>query len=163
MQNMPDSLNSPASAQLPRTVQPEPEHQLVLYDGVCGLCNRFIKMVLDNDPRGHFQFASLQSDLARQLLTQLGKDPQLLKSIYLVSGYGTDHVRLQTKARAALEICGKLDGPIALTKYLAILPTWLLNIGYDLVASNRYRLFGRHDSCPMPNPAHVVRFLDHST
>jgi predicted DCC family thiol-disulfide oxidoreductase YuxK len=148
-----------------------PGHELILYDGVCGLCNRFIKIVLDNDPQGHFQFASLQSDIATRLLHRLGKDPAVLKSIYLIKGYEqsdsletvpTAELRMLSKARAALAICAQLDGPIHLVKYFSLLPTWLLDFGYDLVAANRYRIFGRHDTCPLPNPAHFARFIDQS-
>jgi predicted DCC family thiol-disulfide oxidoreductase YuxK len=133
---------------------------LILYDGVCGLCNRSVKIVLDSDPAGRFQFASLQSPLAQTLLTSLGKDPAMLKSIYLIKGLGTDNVTFLAKAEAAIDIAGQLEGPIRYLKLLSILPVWLLNLGYDLIAANRYWLFGKYDACPMPNPAHLKRFLD---
>ncbi|MBU6451770.1 MAG: DUF393 domain-containing protein [Cyanobacteria bacterium REEB67] len=156
---------------MPNSEPKLPAHELILYDGVCGLCNRFIKIVLDNDRLGHFQFASLQGDIATRLLGRLGKDPAVLKSIYLIQGYPEaesldttpiEHLRLVSKARAALAICAQLEGPIHLVKYFSILPTWLLDFGYDLVAANRYRIFGRHDTCPLPDPAHFARFIDQS-
>ncbi|MBS1993168.1 MAG: DUF393 domain-containing protein [Cyanobacteria bacterium SZAS LIN-3] len=137
--------------------------EIILYDGVCGLCNRFIKIVVDRDPRQHFQFASLQGDLAASILKSMGKDPALLKSIYLVSGYGTGTVTLKAKAEAAVAIFGKLEGPIHFLKYLRFIPLPILNLGYDIVASNRYRIFGRLDACPMPKPGDLERFLDHKS
>jgi len=133
---------------------------IVLYDGVCGLCNRFIKAVMDRDPRGIFRFASLQSKVAHSILTEAGKDVSSLKTIYLVEGYGTDNMRLLSKSRAALKIISQLHGPIRFLSFLSILPTGLLNLGYDFVAASRYRLFGKLDACPLPDPEHVKRFLD---
>jgi predicted DCC family thiol-disulfide oxidoreductase YuxK len=133
---------------------------LILYDGVCGLCNRFVRTVLDRDPEGRFQFAALQSEIGQSLLTSMGNDPSALKSIYLIKGYGKGKTEVLTKAKAALEIFGQLKGPIRLLKVFSILPAWLLNYGYDLVAANRYRIFGRLDACPLPNPKHLERFLD---
>lgn len=152
------SERSGDQAQLPSA--PVGEGGLILYDGVCGLCNRSIKIILDNDPTGRFQFASLQSDLARSILTARGKDPAVLKTIYLVQGLGTDNVTLKTRGQAAVAIIGQLDGPIRYLTVLSLLPVWLLNLGYDLIAANRYRLFGQLDACPLPNPDHVKRFLD---
>jgi len=137
------------------------DHEIILYDGVCGLCNRFVKRVVDHDPSGHFQFASLQGPLAGSILTSMGKDPSQLKSIYLVKNYGHENMTLLAKAAAAVYIFGKLDGPIHYLKYLSIIPLPILNLGYDFIAANRYRVFGKHDVCPMPNPAHLARFLDH--
>jgi predicted DCC family thiol-disulfide oxidoreductase YuxK len=139
---------------------------LILYDGVCGLCNHFVNTVLDNDPQGKFQFASLQSELGRSILTTMGKDPAELKTIYLVLGYGQQdmhgqpEMKVLCKARAALQIFGELEGPLRFLKIFSILPTWLLNLGYDLVAANRYKIFGRLDACPLPTPDRLKRFLD---
>ncbi len=133
---------------------------LILYDGVCGLCNHFVKTVLDRDPDGRFQFTSLQSTLGQSILTSMDKDPSQLNTIYLVKGYGQSRPQILTKAKAALDIFGQLRGPIRLLKIFSFLPAWLLNIGYDLIAANRYRFFGRLDVCPVPDPAHLKRFLD---
>ena len=142
------------------STEPETGPQLILYDGVCGLCNKFVKTVLDRDPHEKFQFASLQSELGRSILTTMGKDPSQLNTIYLVKHYGRPSQTVLSKARAALDIFSQLEGPIRLLKIFTFLPAWVLNLGYDLVAANRYHIFGRLDTCPLPNPAHIKRFLD---
>jgi predicted DCC family thiol-disulfide oxidoreductase YuxK len=136
---------------------------LVLYDGVCGLCNRFIKVVLDGDKAGRFCFASLQSELARGILRKAGRDAVALNTIYLVKNYRSENPVLLTKARAAMAIMKCLNSPVRLIAAFGFMPTAVLDFGYDTVAANRYRVFGKLDACPLPNPDHVSRFLDHST
>jgi predicted DCC family thiol-disulfide oxidoreductase YuxK len=133
---------------------------LILYDGLCGLCNRLNQFVLARDPHHRFQFASLQSPLSKQLLAACGRRPEDLDTLYVVIDYKLSSQHLLWKARAALYILAELGGPWKLTTALNILPTFLLDLGYDLVARNRYRLFGKYESCLIPGPGYNDRFLD---
>jgi predicted DCC family thiol-disulfide oxidoreductase YuxK len=133
---------------------------LILYDGVCGLCNRLNRFVLARDPAGRFRFAALQSSLAREILTRHGRDPRDLDTLYLVLGRGRPDERLLRKSDAALWILRALGGPWRATAALGLVPRALRDLGYDVVARTRYRLFGRYDACPLPDPRHRARFLD---
>ena len=84
---------------------------IILYDGVCGLCNRFNRFVLARDPAGRFRFAALQSALAGQILARHGRDPRDLDTLYLVLGHGRPGERLLRKSDAALWILRELGGP----------------------------------------------------
>jgi predicted DCC family thiol-disulfide oxidoreductase YuxK len=133
---------------------------LILYDGVCGLCNRFNRFVLARDPGGRFQFAALQSRLAAEILARHGREPRDLDTLYLVLARGRPDERLLRKSDAALWILGALGGPWRLAGVLRAVPRAVRDFGYDLVARARYRLFGRYDACPLPAPQYRDRFLD---
>jgi len=139
------------------------EH-LLLYDGVCGLCNRLTAFVLPRDSRGLFDFASLQSATARSLLRRLGDDGAQpdgnLETFYVLKDYRSRSPALISKSRAALFVLRTLGGPWRAVSLLGLFPTALLDIGYDLIARNRYRWFGRHETCLMPDPAYRGRFID---
>jgi predicted DCC family thiol-disulfide oxidoreductase YuxK len=141
---------------------PAADAPLILYDGVCGLCHRLNRFVLARDPAGRFRFASLQSALAGKILARHGRDPRDLDTLYLVLGYGRSGERLLRKSDAALWILGELDSSWRAASVLRLVPRSLRDLGYDLVARTRYRLFGRYDTCPLPDPRHRARFLDHS-
>ncbi|CAN5428784.1 DCC1-like thiol-disulfide oxidoreductase family protein [soil metagenome] len=133
---------------------------LILFDGVCGLCNKFVQYVLNHDPDGRFRFASLQSDMAREILQRHGRDPALLKTIYLIRSPGRPNEQVFTKSAAALRIIGDLQGASKGLKLFLIVPAPLRDLGYDMVAAVRYKVFGKHDVCPMPTAADRERFLD---
>jgi predicted DCC family thiol-disulfide oxidoreductase YuxK len=135
---------------------------IILYDGVCGLCHRLNRFVLARDRAERFRFAALQSDLARKILTRHGRDPRDLDTLYLVLGHGRPDERLLRKSDAALWILRELGGPWRAAGALRVVPRPLRDVGYDLVARTRYRLFGRYDACPLPDPRHRARFLDQS-
>jgi predicted DCC family thiol-disulfide oxidoreductase YuxK len=133
---------------------------LVLYDGVCGLCSRLLQFLLAHDGRRVFNFASLQSPAGQSLVQRSGGDPHELSSFYVVAHYRTRDARVITRGRAALFVAGELGWPWKATRLLGVLPTALLDGLYDLVARNRYRLFGRHEQCLMPRPEFQNRFVD---
>jgi predicted DCC family thiol-disulfide oxidoreductase YuxK len=135
---------------------------IILYDGVCGLCHRLNRFVLARDPAGRFRFAALQSPLAGEILTRHGRDPRDLDTLYLVLGHGRADERLLRKSDAALWILRELGGPWRATPALRVVPRRLRDLGYDLVARCRYRVFGRYDTCPLPDPRHRARYLDQS-
>jgi predicted DCC family thiol-disulfide oxidoreductase YuxK len=137
---------------------PDPANPILLYDGVCGLCNRLVQFVLKRDASGHFRFAPLQSDFASRILRQHGLDPDDLDTVYLVEQPG-QHVT--ARSDAVISVLRKLGGlwPAA-ALLLRALPKSLRDWGYDIIARNRYRIFGKHDICPLPEEKYQHRFLD---
>jgi predicted DCC family thiol-disulfide oxidoreductase YuxK len=135
-------------------------HPVILYDGVCGLCNRFVQYVLDHDRAGTFRFAALQGDLAAEILRRHGRDPAELSTVVVVLDLGEVSERLLIKSSAALYVLKALPGPGRWLAPLGWLPSPLLDFGYDRVAHNRYRVFGREESCRLPHPDERARFLD---
>ena len=135
---------------------------IILYDGVCGLCNRFNRFVLARDPAGRFRFAALQGRVAGEILARHGRDARDLDTMYLVLNPGLPDERLLSKSDAALWVLRALGGGWRAAGALRVLPRPIRNLGYDLVARTRYRVFGRHDTCPLPDPRHRARFLDQS-
>lgn len=133
---------------------------LVLYDGVCGLCNRLVQFLLPRDEAGLFDFASLQSETGRSWLTRFGRRADDLDTMVVITGYRGESPAVLTKAHAALFIASKLGQPWRAFSVVSILPEALLNAGYNLVARSRYRVFGRLDRCALPRPEQKHRFID---
>ena len=133
---------------------------IILYDGVCGLCNRLNRFVLRRDREGRFRFASLQSGFAREVLKRHGRDPGDLDTFYLVLSSGETGEEVLEKGRAALEVLRMLGGVWKLPALFRFLPVSLLNAGYGFVARRRYRWFGKFDTCPIPEPRHRDRFIE---
>jgi predicted DCC family thiol-disulfide oxidoreductase YuxK len=135
------------------------EH-LLLYDGVCGLCNRLNQFVLPRDRAGVFAFASLQSGLGRSTLARFGQRAEDLTTFYVVKNYRADSPALLSRSAAGLFVMKQLGEPWRWLSLFGVLPSGLLNLGYDLIARNRYRLFGRSDVCLLPSAEYRQRFLD---
>jgi predicted DCC family thiol-disulfide oxidoreductase YuxK len=135
-----------------------PTH-LLLYDGVCGLCDRLVQFVLRHDRRDRFRFAALQSPLAASLLRGYGRDASDLDTVYVIARYGEPSAKLLSKGRAVLFVLAELGGIWRLASVLRVLPRPLLAFGYDQIARRRYRWFGRYDACPLPTPATKAKFL----
>ena len=138
------------------TQAPHDEAHLVLYDGVCGLCSRLRRFLDARDPRHMFEFASLQSETGRSIVTRAGGDPDDLTSFYVVGNFRSASATVLTKSRAALFVAARLGWPWRAACVLGVLPTPLLDRGYDIIARNRYRLFGRTDECAL-EPSHEDR------
>jgi predicted DCC family thiol-disulfide oxidoreductase YuxK len=135
---------------------------LLLYDGVCGLCNSLIQAVLIHDRNRVFHFASLQSDAARAALAPFAGDHHDLTTMYVVRDYRSSAPVLLARGRAALFVAARLGWPWKAAAILRILPAAIVNVGYDLVARYRYRLFGKYEQCLMPSPEFRHRFIDES-
>jgi predicted DCC family thiol-disulfide oxidoreductase YuxK len=135
------------------------EH-LLLYDGVCGLCNRLNNFVLPRDARGLFDFASLQSAAGRSALERFGKNAEDLDTFYVVTNYRSESPALLSKADAALFVMTTLGAPWRWLGLFGMFPTALLDRIYDLIARYRYPLFGRTESCLMPSGEYKQRFID---
>jgi predicted DCC family thiol-disulfide oxidoreductase YuxK len=130
---------------------------ILLYDGVCGLCNRLVQFVLKRDAGAHFRFASLQSDFASRILRQHGLDPNDLDTVYLVEPGQC----LTVRSDAVISVLRKLGGFwSAVALLLRALPKSLRDRGYDVIARSRYRIFGKHDTCLLPQEKYQDRFVD---
>jgi predicted DCC family thiol-disulfide oxidoreductase YuxK len=132
---------------------------LVLYDGVCGLCNGVVKFLLARDRRDRFRFAALQSELGRRLVRELGGDPDALSTIYVVARAGRPDQKAWRRGRGVLVALDALGGGWRVPALLRYLPAFLLDAGYWVVARTRYRLFGKLDACPVPPPEQRRKFV----
>ena len=131
---------------------------LILFDGVCNLCNSAVQRVIERDEGERFDFATLQSDAAhRELQSLLGAEEieALPDSIVLIDSDG-----VHTRSAAALRIARTLGFPFALISLSVVVPRPIRDAIYDWIARNRYRWFGRQDRCMTPAPDLTARFLD---
>lgn len=138
---------------------PELPPRLVLYDGICGLCDLAVQWLLARDPKGALFFAPLQGATARRVL---GRHPELPKgtdSILFVERDGASE-RLSWRSRALVRIARHLQGPARHLSLLRFVPAFLADLGYRLVARVRYRIWGRREACRVPSPEERARFLD---
>jgi predicted DCC family thiol-disulfide oxidoreductase YuxK len=136
-------------------------HPILLYDGVCGLCNRLVQFILRRDRNAIFRFASLQSDLAARILTRHGADPSDLDTVRVVVNPDLPDEYLLSRSDAVLFVLNQLGGlwrPT--TSVLQLLPKSLRDAAYKTVARHRYRIFGRSETCILPNHHDRSRFLD---
>lgn len=139
----------------------DPANPILLYDGVCGLCNRLVQFVIKRDARDHFRFASLQSDFAARILQRHGLDPRDLDTVYLITDYDQPGQRLAARSDAVIAVLRQLgEFWCAMGLLLQVLPPWLRDWGYGLVARIRYRKFGKYDTCPLPEEKQGHKFLD---
>jgi len=140
------------------TMQPselEAQHGIVLFDGVCNLCNGFVNFVIDRDPAGYFKFGALQSEAARPYLERFGLRPDYMDSIVLI-----ENGRLYRDSTAALRILRRLQGLWPLLYGLIVVPRPLRDAVYRWIARHRYRWFGRREQCRVPTPDLLARFLE---
>jgi len=127
---------------------------IILFDGICNLCNGFVQFVIQHDPAGQFKFTSLQSDKGQELLKNLPETYRQIDSVvFLENGH------FYQKSAAALRIIRRLSGAWPLLYGFIILPAFLRDWLYTFVARNRYRWFGQQESCMLPTPELKTRFL----
>jgi len=138
------------------------EKSIILYDGVCGLCNRLNQFLLKRDHADRLRFASLQSNFAHELLNRHRLNPEDLNTVYLVLNYGTPNERLLARSDAILHAVTGLGGIWQVAGLSRFLPGVIRDGVYKLVASNRYRIFGKLDSCRLPEPEYRSKFVDGS-
>lgn len=135
---------------------PTDNHAVVLFDGVCNLCNGAVNFIIDRDPAGYFRFAPLQSDVAATYLDDTDGPDADLSTIVLVED-GQTYVR----STAALRIARRLTGAWPLLFLAIVVPRPLRDAVYNWVAHNRYDWFGTRDECRLPTPGLRDRFLDY--
>jgi predicted DCC family thiol-disulfide oxidoreductase YuxK len=133
---------------------------IILYDGVCGLCNGLVQFILKRDVHDRFRFASLQSEFAETLLKRHGADARDLDTFYVVIDHGQPVERVLMRSDAILHVVKTLGGIWTLAGVGRILPKVLRDGMYRVVARNRYRVFGKHETCMLPSPQHRAKFLD---
>jgi predicted DCC family thiol-disulfide oxidoreductase YuxK len=139
-------------------------HPILLYDGVCGFCNRFVRFILRRDREQIFRFAPLQSDVARRILMRHSAKPDDLDTVYVVLEYERHDERLLSHSSAALFVLKRLGGGWrAAASILRIVPKFLGDAAYNALARRRYRIFGRSEACTPPCDRDHSRFLDVST
>ena len=126
--------------------------RIIFFDGVCGLCNRFVDRLLAADARGAFRFAALQGTTAKQLLPD-GMAAALESVVYLRDGVILQ--RSDAALRALIDLGGWRKG----YSLLLIVPRFIRDAVYAWVARNRYKWFGKHDTCRLPTPEERERFL----
>jgi len=135
---------------------------LVLYDGVCGLCNRLVSFLLRHDRRDQFRFAPLQSELAQMLLRRYGLDPNDFDTVVVLADFGQPAERALTLSQAALWAVSRLDGIWGLFVIAKLIPLSLREGLYRFIAHRRYRIFGKYEQCPLPRPEDRGKFLGHT-
>ena len=134
---------------------------ILLYDGICGLCNRFVRFTLRRDREAVFRFAPLQSPRALEVLRRHGFDPAENTTVVVVLDYNTPNEQLLFRSEAALFVVSHCAVPWPLlARFGARIPHPVRDALYRCIARFRYRLFGRYDSCPLPDPSVRQRFLD---
>jgi predicted DCC family thiol-disulfide oxidoreductase YuxK len=127
---------------------------IILFDGVCNLCDGAVNFIIDRDEKNIFRFASLQSEAGKEWLQKTGLAHTGIDSIVLIKDG-----RAFVKSEAALEIARHLKGGWPLLRVFKILPKSLRDSAYDLIARNRYRWFGKQEQCRVPTPELKERFL----
>lgn len=138
----------------------DPGRHVLLFDGVCGLCNRVVRFVLARDRRRLFRLAPLQGAAGRRILAAHGRDPDRLETLYVVADYASGTGTVLSRSAAVLFVVGQLGWPWRLATALRWMPAALRDRLYDAVAAHRYRFFGRLAACPAPDPRCRDRFLD---
>jgi predicted DCC family thiol-disulfide oxidoreductase YuxK len=134
---------------------------VVLYDGVCALCNGTVRFVLRRDPEGRFRFAPLQGSFARQALKRHGKEAGDLDTMYVLVDCGTPSERLLARSDGILFLLCSLGGVWKiLAASGAVVPRVVRDRIYGFVVRRRYRWFGKYDTCPLPDASVRQRFLD---
>ncbi len=134
-----------------------PKHKkLILFDGVCNLCNASVLYVIKRDKKDLFRFAPLQSSVGKQIIKKFDIDSTLTDSILLYeSGQGVSY-----KSTAALKIASKLTFPTNLLSIFIIIPSLFRDWIYNFIAKNRYKWYGKKDACVIPTPKLKTKFLD---
>ncbi len=133
---------------------PEAQNPVILFDGVCNLCNSSVQFIINRDPRGKFRFAPLQSDTGKKLLSKFDLEKQDPASIILL-----ENSTYYIKSTAALRIARGLNALWPILYVFIVIPKSIRDSVYDIVARNRYAWFGKKEECMIPNKEVEKRFL----
>jgi predicted DCC family thiol-disulfide oxidoreductase YuxK len=131
------------------------ESPIILFDGVCNLCNASVQFIIERDPTAVFRFAALQSDFGQSVLAKNAVNMEGGDSVILV-----ENGRVYDRSTAALRIARRLSGGIKLLYVFIVVPKFIRDFVYKIIAKNRYRWFGKQDACWMPTKELKARFLD---
>jgi len=130
-------------------------HKIILFDGVCNLCNASVNFVIQRDTKDVFRFAALQSEIGKKYISEFNINPLDTDSIILI-----DKDKCYIKSTAALHIAKSMSGAYPLLFGFIIVPRFIRNWVYDYVAKNRYKWYGKRESCMVPTPEFQRNFLD---
>ncbi|MEH1008345.1 DCC1-like thiol-disulfide oxidoreductase family protein [Winogradskyella sp. ECml5-4] len=131
--------------------------QLILFDGVCNLCNSSVLYVIKRDKKNKFLFAPLQSDVGEEIIEKFNIDTVNTDSILL---YNPKNNTIKSKSSAAIHIAKHLGMPSNLLVVFFIVPTFIRNMVYSYIAKNRYKWYGKKEACMIPTPELKSKFLD---
>ncbi|HAV53785.1 MAG TPA: thiol-disulfide oxidoreductase [Aequorivita sp.] len=129
-------------------------HKIILFDGVCNLCNGAVTFIIKRDKKDVFKFAALQSEIGRELTSKFNIDTSKVDSIILIDGE-----KHYEKSSAALRIAKYLSGAYPLLFGFMVVPKFIRNAVYDYIAKNRYKWFGKKESCMIPTAELKSKFL----
>ncbi len=130
------------------------EHSIILFDGVCNFCNYWVNFTIDRDKNDLYRFAALQSEEGQLLLQQYNIKSTDIESFVLIKGEN-----VFTKSTAALLISKTLSRPIKIMYPFIFFPNFIRDFIYDLIAKNRYKIFGKRNVCRIPTAAKRYKFL----
>jgi len=130
------------------------DQKIILFDGVCNLCNGVVTYIIKRDNKNVFKFAALQSEIGQQLISKFNIDTSKVDSIILIDGE-----KHYIKSSAALHIAKQLSGAYPLLFGFMIVPKFIRNAVYDYIARNRYKWFGKKESCMIPTSELKAKFL----
>ncbi|MDB5249551.1 MAG: hypothetical protein JWQ40_3945 [Segetibacter sp.] len=130
-------------------------HPVILFDGVCNLCNSAVQFLIERDKKDVFRFASLQSDFGQALLQKLHLSTNKFNSFILYQ-----NGKIYTKSTGALKVAKQLSGPWSLLYVFIIIPPFLRNPVYDFIARNRYKWFGKNEACWIPSASLKIKFFN---
>jgi len=130
------------------------QKQIILFDGVCNFCNFWIDFVLKRDKNDLFKFSAIQSSKGIELFKKYNLDSSRQYTFFLISGN-----KVYTKSTAMLIVCKQLKGVIKILFVFIIIPKFMRDFIYDLIAKNRYRLFGKKEVCRIPTEEEMHKFL----
>ncbi len=131
------------------------DKKIILFDGVCNLCDSSIQFIIKHDKKDIFRFVALQSDMGLEITKHIGVDTSKIDSILLYEPGKAYYY----KAEAALKIAKELGGIYTIISWFSILPNFLTNTVYDYIARNRYKWYGKKDACMIPTPELKAKFL----
>ncbi|MEO8517118.1 MAG: DCC1-like thiol-disulfide oxidoreductase family protein [Flavobacterium sp.] len=130
--------------------------KIILFDGVCNLCNSSVQYIIKHDTKDVFRFVSLQSELGQKIINHIGIAQMHIDSIILYE----PGIAYYYKSSAALQIAKDLSGIVTYATIFKIIPAGIRNIVYDYVAKNRYKWYGKQESCMIPTPELKSKFLE---
>ena len=136
------------------------DEHLVLFDGLCGLCDAIVQFLLRHDRRQAFRFAAIQGTTGRAIVQSAGGNPDLPSSFHVVSDYGSPTSQVFTKSRAVLFVASQLGWPWRAAGVFRVVPNVVRDWVYDLIAQSRYRFFGRYEQCVLPAREFQNRFIN---
>lgn len=131
------------------------EPHIILFDGVCNLCNNTVQFLIKRDPEGKFKFASLQSEAGQELLRHFDLSTRDFETFIYIIGD-----ECYTRSTAALRVLNELGGLWRAFYMFMLIPKPIRNSLYRVISKNRYRWFGKRDSCMVPTPERKERFLE---